>query len=449
MSRPHLLDRIGVHPAVLATASTHFVVDAYNNLYAPLLPLLIPKLGLSLAMAGTLAMCFQLASSVSQLEFGAIADRWRPRVLLVAGPILSVMVLSSVGLAGTPFALGIVLMIGGLGGAAFHPPAAALVHAVSSQRKGLAMSLHISGGSLGFSASPLVFAPAIAALGFGRSWVIALPGLLALALTLRLLPAVPRPVRAAGGGWAELQPYARPLTLLYLIVVLRTLAAYTFTTFMPVLLTSQGLSVARASGVVSLYLFSSTMGGLVGGPLADAYGARRLMVVTLLASVPFLTAAPLTSGWLMTALLAIGGFLLQSTLPVNVTYGQQVAPVSAATVSSLMMGFAWGTGALMVPIVGLMADRIGLPYALLSVALSPVLAAGVAAFLPHVASGTATPAHRGTTALPNPGTAELSPRITDLRAEGDPREPERRKPRGPQPRKPRGPEPREPREPVV
>jgi hypothetical protein len=40
--------------------------------------------------------------------------------------------------------------------------------------------------------------------------------------------------------------------------------------------------------------------------------------------------------------LAIGGFLRQSTLPVNVTFGQTIAPISTATVSSLMMGFAWG-----------------------------------------------------------------------------------------------------------
>ncbi len=59
-------------------------------------------------------------------------------------------------------------------------------------------------------------------------------------------------------------------------------------------------------------------------------------------------------------LLAIGGFFLQSTLPVNVTFGQALAPVSAATVSSIMMGFGWGTGGLSVPFVGMIADRIGI-----------------------------------------------------------------------------------------
>ena len=51
----------------------------------------------------------------------------------------------------------------------------------------------------------------------------------------------------------------------------------------------------------------------------------------------------------------------------NVTFGQSIAPVSAATVSSLMMGFAWGTGGLSVPLVGLIADRIGIEPKNLSV----------------------------------------------------------------------------------
>ena len=80
--------------------------------------------------------------------------------------------------------------------------------------------------------------------------------------------------------------------------------------------------------------------------------------------MPFLFVAPLLSGWPFVVVLAVGGFLLQSTLPVNVTFAQTLAPISAATVSSLMMGFAWGTGGLAVPLVGLLADRIGIEHTL-------------------------------------------------------------------------------------
>jgi MFS transporter, FSR family, fosmidomycin resistance protein len=377
------MKRLGLHPTVWATASTHFVVDAYGNMFAPLLPLLIPQLNLSLKTVGVLAMCYQLASSVSQLAFGTLADRWRPRVLLMGGPVLSVVVLSALGMSTSTVMLGALLLVGGLGGAAFHPPAAALVHAVSGARKGLAMSTHISGGSLGFSLAPLVFAPAVAFLGASWAWLVAIPGLLALTYTLRLMRRVEIPRKHAKEGWSHLRPYARPLTLLYIIVVLRTLTANSLAVFLPVLLTQQGMGVGEASAAVSTYLFVSTVGGFLGGPLADRYGARRVIIWSLVASVPFLLAGQLATGWTLTLLVAVGGFLLQSTLPVNVTFGQQIAPVSAATVSSLMMGFAWGVGSLLAPVVGVVGDSLGLRVALSITSVVPIFAALFALPLPR------------------------------------------------------------------
>lgn len=377
--------RFGLHATVWATASTHFVIDSYGNMFAPLLPLLIPQLDLSLKTVGVLAMCYQLASSVSQLAFGALADRWRPRVLLMGGPVLSVVVLSALGSSTSVTMLAALLIVGGLGGAAFHPPAAALVYAVSGARKGLAMATHISGGSLGFALAPLAFAPAVAALGPSSAWLVALPGLAALGYTLQLIRRVEIPRRPQAQGWKDLRPYARPLALLYVIVVLRTLTANSLAVFLPVLLTLQGMSVSEAAAAVSLYLFFSTVGGFLGGPMADRYGARRVIIWSLVASVPFLLAAQLTSAWMLTALVSIGGFLLQSTLPVNVTFGQQIAPVSAATVSSLMMGFAWGVGSLLAPAVGIIGDRFGLNVALALTAVAPLVAAVLAVPLPRAA----------------------------------------------------------------
>jgi FSR family fosmidomycin resistance protein-like MFS transporter len=359
------------------------VADAYGNMYAPLLPLLIPRLGLSLQTIGVLAMTYQLASSVSQLGFGTLADRWRPRALLMGGPVLSVLVLSAIGSATTVPMLAAVLFIGGLGSAAFHPPAAALVHAVSVDRKGLAMATHISAGSLGFAVAPLCFAPAVKALGSTWAWIVALPGLFALSYTLRLIRRVHIPKKHDRQHWGLLRPYVKPLALLYIIVVLRTLTANSLAIFLPVLLTRQGMGVGEASAAVTLYLAVSTFGGFLGGPLADAYGARRVIMWTLAASVPFLLLGQLTSGWTLAVLVAIGGMFLQSTLPINVTFGQQVAPVSAATVSSLMMGAGWGVGSLFAPVVGMVGDRFGLHTALTLTATVPLLAAVFAVPLPH------------------------------------------------------------------
>jgi FSR family fosmidomycin resistance protein-like MFS transporter len=382
---PHAAERTvaGLPPTVVCLASTHFIVDAYTNIFTPLLPLLIPRYGLSLAAVGTLAMCFQMASSVSQLGFGALADRWRPRVLLIAGPIVSVVVLSLVGLMPSAWALGVLLVLGGFGGAAFHPPAAAAVFRASGAKKGFAMSVHITGGSVGMAMAPLFFAPTLERIGLQWSPVLALPGLAALWVLLGRVPAMATPTPTGQEGLSALKPYARPLTLLYFSVVLRTLTSTGFAVFLPVILTAQGMSIANASLAGTCYLLVSGVGGFAGGTLADRFGPRRVILVSLVSSVPFMVAASQLSGWWLTAAVSIGGLLLQSTLPVNVTYGQMLAPVSAATVSSLMMGFAWGMGSVMVPVVGFLADRFGLPTALLCIAGMPLLAAALAAQLPE------------------------------------------------------------------
>ncbi len=373
----------GLHPSIWKVASTHVVVDAYTNIYAPMLPLLIPHLGLSLATAGTLAMCFQMANSVSQLAFGALADRWRPRVLVIAGPLLAVVVLSQIGLATSPLGLGAILVLGGLGGAAFHPPAAALVYKMADHRKGLAMSAHLSGGSLGFAAAPVLFAPFVASMGLSYSPLIMIPGLIALAFTLRHTPEMSRPQSHERSTWSSRRPAARPLSLLYFTIVLRTATTYGFMTFTPTLLTQQGFTISEASSAVSLYLFASGIGGFLGGPLSDRIGARTVILWSLIIAVPFMAVAPHLSPIGFTAMLAIGGLLLQSTLPISVTFAQTFVKGGAATVSSLMMGFAWGMGSLTVPLVGMGADRFGIKPTLAIVAFIPLIAAWLAWQLPE------------------------------------------------------------------
>jgi FSR family fosmidomycin resistance protein-like MFS transporter len=357
------------------------IVDGYGNIYAPLLPLLIPRLDLSLAAAGTLTMVFQLAASVAQVGFGRLADRWRPRLLVMAGPVVAVAVLSLIGVSTSIPMLGVILFAGGLGGAAFHPPAAALAYRLGGERPGLAMSVHITGGTLGFSLGPLLFAPFAQRYGLEWTPLLAIPGLLVVAFFLTRVPTLVLH-RSPSSGFRALRPYAKPLGLLYLITVLRTLTSLSFATFVPVMMTRRGISVGQAGTVVAFYLFSSGLGGFLGGPSADRFGARKVIALSLVLAVPFLVVAPLVSGWLFVVLLCIGGFFLQSTLPVNVTFGQTLAPIGAATVSSLMMGFAWGTGGLSVPFVGMIADRAGIEPTLAGLAFMPLVAALLAIPLP-------------------------------------------------------------------
>ena len=396
----------GLHGVVVVMAATHFLIDGYGNVLTPLLPLLITNLNLSLAGAGTLQMCFQLANSVSQLGFGYIADRSNPRILLIGGPILAVAMLPLIGLAPAAWVLAAVLIIGGLGGAAFHPPAAALVHKYAGQHRGFAMSFHITSGTLGQAMAPLLFAPFVQRFGLRAiPWLI-LPGMAVLGgVLLRRVPSIERlHGSSAAGGLRSLRQYAKPLSLLYVIVVLRTLTATSFSTFVPVMLTRRGMSIAQAGTAASIYLVAVGAGGFVGGPIADRFGARRVIILSLILAVPFLALAPLFSGWWVVATLAAGGFLLQSTLPVNVTFAQTIAPISAATVSSLMMGFAWGMGGLAAPLVGMTADRIGIERTLMLMSSMPLIAAALALPLPATRTAHATARASDVATSESPGT---------------------------------------------
>src|SRR5215203_3037598 len=313
--------RWGLHPTVILMASAHMMVDGYGNILAPLLPLLIPRLGLSLAGAGTMTMLFQLSASVAQVAFGHLADRWRPRLLIMAGPVIAVSILSFVGLASSSVMLGAILVLGGLGGAAFHPPAAALAHRLGGARPGFSMSVYISGGTLVFAFGPLLFAPF--AQRFGMHWtpLLMIPGLVVIAFFLKRVPSMDS-AHKGGGGFGALRPYAKPLGLLYLCVVLRTMTSIAFATYVPIMLTRRGLSVAAAGVIVAAYLFASGLGGFFGGPAADRFGPRRVIAWSLVLACPFLLAAPWLHGFAFVLVLAIGGFFLQSTLPVNVIFGQ-------------------------------------------------------------------------------------------------------------------------------
>src|SRR5690606_10549875 len=209
-----------------AVSSAHFVVDAYSNMYAPLLPLLMPKLSLGLQGAGTLMMVFQAAASLSQLLFGRMADRGHARLLLMGGPLIAAVTLSLLGYVTTTGMLAAVLVIGGLGIAAFHPPGAMVAHTTGHRKPGTAMSVFITSGTLGFAVAPLVVATTADYYGLGSTAWFLLPGVVFSLLFARTVPALPLgPVRRSGGGLAALRPQMGPLFILYVLVVLRTLVS--------------------------------------------------------------------------------------------------------------------------------------------------------------------------------------------------------------------------------
>ncbi len=366
---------LGGRLALLAFA--HFTIDAYSSFYPPLLPLLMQRLDLSLTRVGALVALGSLASSFSQPLFGWLSDHLRRPWFVAVGPLVGAAFLASVGSAPTYPALIGLLMIGGLGVAAFHPQAAVLAAHVEGRRS-VAMSIFITGGTLGFALGPLYAVTVTRWVGLDRAWLAMAPGLvLGLLLSLQTTRiAMPRHAGGQRPALRELRPVMRPLTLLYLVVVCRSAVSFGFMTFLPIHLNRHGYSVETGGLLVTAYLAAGALGGFLGGWLAERIGGRRVVVISFVGSTPLFVAFLLLPDAAGLACLVVGAFVLQASLPVNVVLGQELSPRHSSTISSLLMGAAWGVGALLIGPIGALADHRGLPLALAT--LTALLLVGLA-----------------------------------------------------------------------
>jgi FSR family fosmidomycin resistance protein-like MFS transporter len=177
----------------------------------------------------------------------------------------------------------------------------------------------------------------------------------------------------------------RLLVVLVGIVAVRSWASTTLTTFLPVLATQHGAEPAHAAQVLTVFLVSGAIGGLAGGAAADRLGRDRVVVGSLLLSVPFgLFLASISwfdlTFWLAAA--AVGFFLNGSWVSLTVR-AQESIPGSIAMMSGLMLGLSIGLGGLAVTPIGLLAERLSLGTVLSGVACLPLLAAVMMRFLPR------------------------------------------------------------------
>ncbi|HEU0186125.1 MAG TPA: MFS transporter [Blastocatellia bacterium] len=373
--------------ALLSTA--HFTLDSYSSFLFQLLPLLATKLRLTPAQAGLVPPMLTVASSLMQPVYGIISDRYLKRSMVVFGPLIAAVFLSCLGTANSLSGLMALVILGGVGVGIFHPQGAAMVSRAASsdgmeKRQGVVMSAFSSAGTVGYSLGPLLVAMAVNRYGLENSWYTAIWGVAFWVVLFRYCPPLerrgrdegaPRLIDALRAAWV-------PLTLLYFAVVLRTAVSVSVQTYWPFALKNFGMTEMEYGSVLAGFLFFGGVGGFFGGVLADRLGARRVSMVAMLLAAPLLLGAFTTRGALSNVLLMAGGTVLNLPIPVSVVMAQRLVPGGASTVSALMMGFAWGAGALMTPIAGAMSEKFGFARALTMAAVVPLFSAALLWFYP-------------------------------------------------------------------
>jgi FSR family fosmidomycin resistance protein-like MFS transporter len=366
------------YQSIALLSGCHFADDINQGVVPAMLPFFIAAYHLSYAAAAGLVLAQTLFSSVAQPLFGLLADRRPSPWLIPLGLSFAGIGVAFTGLTHTYVLIFAAIAASGMGISAFHPEAARRVRYLGSARAATSMSLFTVGGMAGFAAGPLLITPVLLAFGTRGAVVLALPVLImALAVTYQLpriaVERVPRhhdatrPIAVAGREqWSA---FAR----LTVVVVLRSIAFFGLNTFIP-LYWSHVLHGSRAGGGYALTTMLSAVvaGTLIGGRMADRFGRKIVVVVSLAALSPLLFVFLSAHGLLLAALLLLPvGIALAASTSVVVVMAQDYLPDRIGLAAGVTLGLSMTIGGLLMPAFGSIADHYGLHMAMTLLALVP------------------------------------------------------------------------------
>jgi FSR family fosmidomycin resistance protein-like MFS transporter len=364
----------------------HMVVDINQGALPALLPFLKVAHNLSYATVGILVLVTNLTSSVIQPIFGYFSDRQAREWMLPLSVLLAGLGLSFAGVAPHYWMLLGLLVVMGLGVASFHPEGYRTAASVAGAKRATGISWFSVGGNAGNSFGPPIIAALVAGYGLRGSLGLLIPSVLMSGLFLLVLAqfSVPQ-VRSGAHTFAQPQKKSMPgaIALLILVVALRSWAQLGFTTFIPFYYIDYLKADPHSVGLpLFVFLGVGAIGTVIGGPLADRWGARRFMLWGFLAAAPLGSLFLVTKGAMALVFLGLFGGVLVSTFTISVVLGQYYLPGNTGLASGLIVGFAIGTGGLAVTLLGWIADHFGLLVVLWIAALMPLACFCAAALLP-------------------------------------------------------------------
>src|ERR671922_1911254 len=183
----------------------HLCVDLCQGALPALLPFLIAAHEWSYGQASALVLAATVSSSVIQPLFGHLSDGRSLPWLLPGGVALAACGISLAGVVGSYWLTFAVVVVSGLGVAAYHPEASRFANYVAGAKRATAMSFFSVGGNAGLALGPAIVTPLALAFGLsGTPLVAVLPLAVAVVLMLELgrLKSFRPAVTTAGGTGA-------------------------------------------------------------------------------------------------------------------------------------------------------------------------------------------------------------------------------------------------------
>jgi FSR family fosmidomycin resistance protein-like MFS transporter len=377
--------------AMAVLSAGHMFTDIAQGSIPALLPFLIVKDHLSYAAASALVLAATISSSVIQPLFGHVSDRVSLPWLMPLGPALGGVGVALAGLAPSYSLTFAAVVLSGLGVAAFHPEGSRFANYVSGDRRASGMSLFSVGGNVGFALGPVLVTPLLLAFGLHGTVFVMIPtGLMAVVL-LKELPRLRRFRSDVVGGRVQRGEHSeawKPFAVLAGVIALRSFVYFGMVTFIPLYYVGVlHSSKALGNAALTAMLLGGAAGTLVGGPLADRFGRRNVLVASMLVLPPLVLGFLVCGPILALVFAALAGAATIATFAVTIVMGQEYLPGRLGIAAGVTIGLSIGLGGLGAPLLGILADSAGLRAVFETVAVLPLAALALTFGLPRRTPG--------------------------------------------------------------
>jgi FSR family fosmidomycin resistance protein-like MFS transporter len=373
--------------AIFALFLIHFIGDFFQSFIRPLLPVMANKFDLSMAQVGLITGVAMFMAFLIQPIFGYLADRYNTRLILLVGSFVGAICIPMVGIAPYFWIVLLLIGLGSISSAVYHPTAAGMVSVYAGRRTVFAMSIFGLGGTFGFTLGPIVCSSYVSFMGLQRLPLLTLIGLLVFMVLFIMIPAANDDGLPRSDFFVTLRENLgvvwKPVLLIWSIAFSRAYVEHSLLTFIPVLTAAEGHSLVSVGGIISTFTIGGSLSALVCGHLADRIGFKPIYFFSFALSTPCLLLFISADGWLIYPIALLAGFFLLATLFPAVALAQKVVPRGRSLVSSIVMGLALGTAGLLMPFTGKMADAFGIRSVLNCIAFIPLIAVFVVRYLPE------------------------------------------------------------------
>ena len=374
--------------AILSVA--HLFTDINQGALPALLPFFKEALKLSYTTSGVILLATSLTSSIIQPFFGHLSDRRPIGWLLPLSPFIACLGLSLTGLVSNYPLLLICVMVSGMGIASFHPEGFKTAYYFTGDKKATGMSIFAVGGNFGIAIGPLTALTLITSFGLKGTLSYLILGILIAIILFFNMPMLTTPVEFAHreAKKESKTPLSKDqkisFSLLVIIATIRGWVQFGMATYIPFYYINYLKGNPLYAGkLVSTFLLSGVLGTVLGAPLADRWGHKKVLLISSILSFPFLLLFYYSSGLMTFIFLGIAGLVLLSTFALTTVMGQILLPQHLGMASGLMVGFTISAGGIGVTVLGAIADTWGVPMAIKAIFVLPLIAFGLSLLLTY------------------------------------------------------------------